>query len=76
MPIAFDHFHISKYVGTGVDEVRREENRALKKLGILDLVGTKYDWLKNRAKQKKRFSLLKNSTRSGNERSVPDAVEV
>ncbi len=59
--IAFDHFHISKYVGTGVDEVRREENRELKKLEILDLVGTKYDWLKNRAKQKKRFSLLKNS---------------
>ncbi len=48
-----------------MDEVCREENRALKKLGILDLVGTKYDWLKNRAsmsaKQKKRFSLLKNS---------------
>ena len=59
-----------------MDEVCREENRELKKLGILDLVGTKYDWLKNRAKQKKRFSLLKNSTRLGDERSIPDAVEV
>jgi len=64
--IAFDRFHVAKYVNEGVDQVRREENRVLKKDGILNLVGTKYDWLKNRinmsAKQKARFDALKNSS--------------
>ena len=64
--IAFDHFHVTKYIQGGLDAVRKQEHRVLKREGILDLVGTKYDWLTNRknmsAKQKKRFDQLKNST--------------
>ena len=64
--IAFDHFHVTKYIIGGVDTVRKQENAILKKEGILDLVGTKYDWLTNQenmsAKQKKRFYRLKTSS--------------
>ena len=64
--IAFDHFHVTKYIIGGVDSVRKQEHAILKKEGILDLVGTKYDWLTNRenmsAKQNKRFDRLKTSS--------------
>ena len=64
--IAFDRFHVAKYIGAAVDEVRRQEHRELRKEGIHDLTGTKYDWLTNRknmsARQKKRFQQLKNSS--------------
>jgi len=64
--IAFDRFHVAKYIGTAVDEVRRQENRELRKQGIEDLIGTKYDWLTNRrnmsVRQKKRFQQLKTSS--------------
>ncbi len=64
--IAFDRFHVAKYIGEAVDAVRRQENRELRKEEIYDLTGTKYDWLSNTKnmspRQKKRFHQLKNSS--------------
>lgn len=45
--IVFDKFHIASHLGTAVDEVRRVENRELRRQGDDRLVGTKYDWLRN-----------------------------
>lgn len=45
--IVFDKFHIASHLGTAVDEVRRAENRELRREGDNRLVGTKYDWLRN-----------------------------
>ena len=39
--IAFDKFHVAKYLGEAVDKVRREEHRKLMKAGKADLKGTK-----------------------------------
>ncbi len=64
--IAFDRFHVAKKIGGAVDKVRRQENRELRKAGIDDLTGTKYDWLTNKqnmsVRQKKRFKALKDSS--------------
>ncbi len=64
--IAFDRFHVAKYISDAVDKVRRLENRELRKEDIYDLTGTKYDWLTNTknmsARQKKRFNQLKTSS--------------
>ena len=35
--IAFDKFHVAKYLGEAVDKVRREEHRKLMKAGKADL---------------------------------------
>ena len=43
--IAFDKFHIAKHLGEAVDQVRRQENRALAASGDSTLVGTRYLWL-------------------------------
>ncbi|MCY4234569.1 MAG: ISL3 family transposase [Bacteroidetes bacterium] len=63
--IAFDHFHVTKYVTGGVDTVRKQELRAMRKNGILDLVGTKYIWISNASnlskKQKEQLKGLKDS---------------
>lgn len=45
--IAFDKFHVAKYLGEAVDEVRRQEHRSLKAEGDERLKGTKYAWLRN-----------------------------
>jgi transposase len=45
--IAFDKFHVAKYLGDAVDKVRRAEHRALKREGDTRLTGTKYTWLEN-----------------------------
>ncbi len=64
--IAFDRFHVARYIGGAVDKVRKQENRELRKEGSLDLTGTKYVWLTNpqnmSVKQKKRFQALKKSS--------------
>jgi len=64
--IAFDKFHIAKYLGDAVDKVRREEHKNLMAQGYQQLKGSKYDWLYNPAnmsrKQKARFSALRDST--------------
>ena len=45
--IAFDKFHVAKYLGEAVDQVRKQEHKALMGEGCEDLKGTKYDWLTN-----------------------------
>ena len=64
--IAFDKFHVAKYLGEAVDKVRREEHRKLMKAGKADLKGTKYDHLSNpknmTRRQKQRFKALRDST--------------
>jgi len=45
--IAFDKFHVAKYLGEAVDKVRRQEHKALMSEGYEDLKGSKYDWLYN-----------------------------
>ena len=44
--IVHDKFHISKYLGDAVDEVRRQEQRLLAKQGLSPLTGSKWAWLK------------------------------
>lgn len=64
--IAFDKFHVAKYLGDAVDKVRRQEHKALMAEGYDDLKGSKFDWLYNPKnmthKQKKRFKALRDST--------------
>jgi transposase len=64
--IAFDKFHVAKYLGEAVDKVRRQEHKALMAEGYEDLKGSKYDWLYNpenmTLKQQKRFKALRDST--------------
>jgi transposase len=64
--IAFDKFHVAKYLGEAVDKVRRHEHKALMVEGYEDLKGSKYDWLYNPKnmthKQKIRFKALRDST--------------
>jgi transposase len=45
--IVFDRFHVSKHLNEAVDQVRRQENKSLKKEGDATLVGTKQMWLFN-----------------------------
>lgn len=64
--IAFDKFHVAKYLGEAVDKVRRQEHKALMAEGYDDLKGSKYDWLYNPGnmthQQKIRFKMLREST--------------
>jgi transposase len=64
--IAFDKFHVAKYLGEAVDKVRRQEHKALMAEGSDSLKGSKYDWLYNprnmTRKQKLRFKSLRDST--------------
>lgn len=64
--IAFDKFHVAKYLGEAVDKVRRQEHKTLMAEGCDDLKGSKYDWLYNPRnmthKQKLRFTALRQST--------------
>jgi len=43
--IVFDRFHLMKYMNEAVDDVRKEEHRALLAQGNRILVGTKHLWL-------------------------------
>jgi len=64
--IAFDKFHVAKYLGEAVDKVRRQEHKALMIEGYDDLKGSKYVWLYNpenmTRKHKMRFKMLREST--------------
>ena len=42
--IAFDKFHVAKYLGDAVDKVRQQEHRALLQAGDSTLTGSKYRW--------------------------------
>lgn len=43
--IVFDRFHLMKYIGEAVDQVRKQEHRALNEKGHSILTGTRYIWL-------------------------------
>jgi transposase len=45
--IAFDKFHVAKYLGDAVDKVRRQEHKALHIEGDDTLKGTRFLWLQN-----------------------------
>ena len=47
--IVFDKFHVLQHVSDAVDQVRRQESKALARAGDRSLQGTKYDWLRNPA---------------------------
>jgi transposase len=64
--IAFDKFHVAKYLGEAVDKVRRQEHKALMAQGWEDLKGTRHIWLRNpwnmNARQWRDFTALRQST--------------
>jgi len=64
--IAFDKFHVAKYLGAAVDKVRKQEHKALMSEGWEDLKGTKYHWLTNLGnlsrKRQCEFKVLREST--------------
>ena len=45
--IVYDKFHVAKNLGEAVDQVRRAENKVLRRAGDERLVGSKYRWLRN-----------------------------
>lgn len=61
--IVFDKYHVLKYLGEAVDDVRKEEHKSLTEVGIDILKGTKYLWLYNEknipCKSKEHFDVLK-----------------
>jgi transposase len=63
--IVFDKFHVAKHLGDAVDQVRRQENKALRAEGDDRLVKTKYRWLQNpdwmSREQWRTFAPLRNS---------------
>jgi transposase len=65
MKIAFDKFHIAKYLCDAVNKVRKKEHWILMKEGREDLKGTKYKWLTNPLNMSdekwEEFSALRNS---------------
>ncbi len=71
--IAFDKFHVARYLGEAVDKVRRQEHKALMAEGYEDLKGSKYDWLTNpenmTRKQKHRFKALRDTSHQTTDRS-------
>lgn len=64
--IAFDKFHVAKYLGDAIDKVRRDEHRVLQRHGRNDLVRTKHHWLMNphnmSTRQWRGFQRLRQST--------------
>lgn len=64
--IAFDKFHVAKYLGAAVDKVRKQEHKVLMSEGWEDLKGTRYDWLTNLGnlsrKRQCEFKVLREST--------------
>jgi transposase len=63
--IAFDKFHVAKYLSDAVDKVRRQEHKALMTEGRDDLKGSKHRWLYNpenmSTKQWREFKQLRES---------------
>lgn len=64
--IVFDKFHVLQHVSDAVDQVRKQESRALAAAGDTTLKGTKYAWLRNpknfSAKAWREFAALREST--------------
>jgi transposase len=63
--IVFDKFHVMRYLGTAVDTVRKQENRALVAGGDKRLSGTKYMWMYSAenlpTRHQERFGVLRGS---------------
>jgi transposase len=63
--IVYDKFHVAKHLGEAVDRVRRAENKQLREKDDNQLVGTKYQWLRNpdnfTDEQWRKFANLRNS---------------
>lgn len=63
--IAFDKFHVAKYLGDGVDKVRRQEHKALMREGDTRLKRSRYQWLQNPNNmsdaQREHFTVLRDS---------------
>ena len=61
--LVHDKFHVSKYLGTAVDQVRRAENKALQAEGDERLKGTRHLWLFNKSnlsyRQRRRFAAIR-----------------
>lgn len=69
LKIVFDKFHVMRHVIEAMDQVRRREQRALRKHGDRRLTGTKFLWLKNQvgrrdftAASRRQFRRLREST--------------
>lgn len=64
--VAFDKFHVAKYLGEAVDKVRRTEHRTLLAIGSKRLKGSKYRWLTNAANMRRKqwldFKALRESS--------------
>lgn len=64
--IVFDKFHVLHHVSDAVDQVRKQESKALAAAGDRTLKGTKYAWLRNPAsftrKAWREFAALRRST--------------
>lgn len=64
--IAFDRFHVASHMGEAVNQVRRQEHKALKARDINPLTGTRYLWLKSpeelEGERRERLELLKDSS--------------
>jgi transposase len=80
--IVVDKFHVMRHVTEAMDQVRRREQRALRKRGDRRLTGAKFLWLKNQvgrhdftAVSRRQFRRLRDSTlesaRVGDEGSLP-----
>ena len=54
--IVHDKFHVSKHLNEAVDQVRRQENKALRAVGDDRLVGSKQLWLFNSKNKKNKMS--------------------
>lgn len=64
--IAFDKFHVAKYLGDAVDKVRRHEHRALLFEGNTLLTGSKYAWLVNPENETRQKALEHRHLRTSN----------
>lgn len=64
--IVFDRYHIAAHVNKAVDQVRRQENRALCKQEDQRLVGTKYWWLYGEENLPERYQLDFDALRASN----------
>lgn len=64
--LVFDKFHIAKHLGDAVDQVRRQENKALRADGDDRLAKTRYQWLTNPERMSRKqwlaFAPLRDST--------------
>ncbi|MFQ5748613.1 MAG: ISL3 family transposase, partial [Planctomycetota bacterium] len=64
--ICYDKFHVAKRLGEAVDQIRRQEHRALMKEGDDILKGTKHHWLQNPRNMTMRRRLELGDLRSAN----------